>query len=123
MIQHIESSPLSEILSFNITYRSHILKSVSTYSDSKKIFDILEKKFSISSLDEIPYLTPDLSFQQSASKLTPLDIVLEHAHSGLVNAFLSSIVSKDLTGHLYSEICDKNVVKMAQLRIDLKPYF
>lgn len=60
---HIKKNSLKDIFSYNITRRTHILKTVEKYK-STKILDILAKKFSFSSQDEIPYLIPDLSYRQ-----------------------------------------------------------
>lgn len=45
LIQHIETNSLSDVLSYNITNRTHLIGKVKDYADSKKVFDILEKKF------------------------------------------------------------------------------
>lgn len=42
---YIESSTLLESLSYNITFRTHILKTIKDYEDSEQILNVLEKKF------------------------------------------------------------------------------
>lgn len=126
MLQYIEANPLNEVLSYNITYRSHILKTVSGYKNFQKIFDVLDKKFSLSTPDELPFLTPDMSYLQLSSGAVPetaFDIALGLEDQALSNTYLTTMLSEDTTGHMYSEICDRNLIKVAQLGIDLKPYF
>jgi hypothetical protein len=62
MLQYIENNSISEILSYNITYRKHILKTIRGYKNFEKIYEVLNTKFSLSSTEDLPYLAPDLSY-------------------------------------------------------------
>jgi hypothetical protein len=61
MLQYIENNSISKILSFNITYRNHFFKTIIGYKSRDKIYEVLNKKFSMSAVEELPFLNPDLS--------------------------------------------------------------
>lgn len=111
MIRYIEAHSLSDILSYNTSFRRYFLTEAIC---SKDIMEALFNKMAISNANDVPFIFPNVDISNT---------IFNNCETWMIAHFLKFMIAKDSRGVLYNLIVYKNQKRLISLGIDLKSYF
>ena len=91
------------ILSYNLITKSNILMQTKDYADKHIIYDVLEKKFEVALVEELPLLIYNVNLEGTDFH-SVLDILIENKSLNLTQLLVNLALSQDKTGFLYEAL-------------------